>query len=117
MNVASVPSTISKAAHGIGSSPGRGGSMRCCWTRTCLKSSTSSLSTFGNIRSAFCAWLSIMTVCHPLSESGIVLMPAALFLSNLNVMDYSLVVGVDKDRKELVIGIVDYIRTFTWYFI
>lgn len=37
-----------------------------------------------------------------------------LFLANLNVMDYSLVVGVDQERKELVIGIVDYIRTFTW---
>lgn len=39
---------------------------------------------------------------------------AALFLSNLNVMDYSLVVGVDSEKKELVVGIVDYIRTFTW---
>lgn len=29
-------------------------------------------------------------------------------------MDYSLVVGVDSDRQELVVGIVDYIRTFTW---
>ncbi|KAE8538821.1 hypothetical protein D1P53_005186 [Cryptococcus gattii VGV] len=37
-----------------------------------------------------------------------------LFLSNLNVMDYSLVVGVDNDKHELVVGIVDYIRTFTW---
>jgi 1-phosphatidylinositol-3-phosphate 5-kinase len=30
-------------------------------------------------------------------------------------MDYSLVVGVDSEKRELVIGIVDYIRTFTWY--
>ncbi|WVO12616.1 hypothetical protein L204_100221 [Cryptococcus depauperatus] len=37
-----------------------------------------------------------------------------LFLSSLNVMDYSLVVGVDLEKHELVIGIVDYIRTFTW---
>jgi 1-phosphatidylinositol-3-phosphate 5-kinase len=29
-------------------------------------------------------------------------------------MDYSLVVGVDSEKRELVIGIVDYIRTFTW---
>lgn len=29
-------------------------------------------------------------------------------------MDYSLVVGVDVERKELVVGVVDYIRTFTW---
>lgn len=30
-------------------------------------------------------------------------------------MDYSLVVGVDSEKRELVVGIVDYIRTFTWY--
>jgi 1-phosphatidylinositol-3-phosphate 5-kinase len=29
-------------------------------------------------------------------------------------MDYSLVVGVDSQRNELVVGIVDYIRTYTW---
>lgn len=38
----------------------------------------------------------------------------ALFLANLNVMDYSLVVGVDSESKELVVGVVDYIRPFTW---
>ncbi|GMK53948.1 hypothetical protein CspeluHIS016_0105340 [Cutaneotrichosporon spelunceum] len=37
-----------------------------------------------------------------------------LFLSGLNVMDYSLVVGVDAENKDLVVGVVDYIRTFTW---
>lgn len=37
-----------------------------------------------------------------------------LFLSKLNVMDYSLLVGIDSDSKDLVIGIVDFIRTFTW---
>ncbi|KND01990.1 uncharacterized protein SPPG_02496 [Spizellomyces punctatus DAOM BR117] len=37
-----------------------------------------------------------------------------LFLSKLNVMDYSLLVGIDVERSELVVGIVDYIRTFTW---
>lgn len=36
------------------------------------------------------------------------------FLSKINVMDYSLLVGVDKEKKELVAGIVDFIRTFTW---
>lgn len=29
-------------------------------------------------------------------------------------MDYSLVVGVDAEKQELVVGVVDYIRTFTW---
>jgi 1-phosphatidylinositol-3-phosphate 5-kinase len=37
-----------------------------------------------------------------------------LFLSQLNVMDYSLLVGIDTESKELIIGIVDFIRTFTW---
>lgn len=37
-----------------------------------------------------------------------------LFLAKLNVMDYSLVVGIDDNRHELVVGIIDIIRTFTW---
>ncbi|TKA50760.1 hypothetical protein B0A53_06025 [Rhodotorula sp. CCFEE 5036] len=36
------------------------------------------------------------------------------FLADLNVMDYSLVIGVDATKPELVVGIVDYIRTYTW---
>lgn len=37
-----------------------------------------------------------------------------LFLSKLNVMDYSLLVGMDQENGELVVGIVDFIRTYTW---
>ncbi|KAI9319827.1 hypothetical protein BX666DRAFT_1916690 [Dichotomocladium elegans] len=37
-----------------------------------------------------------------------------LFLSRLDVMDYSLLVGVDEEKRELIVGIVDFIRTFTW---
>nr|CAG8495379.1 12834_t:CDS:10 [Entrophospora candida] len=36
------------------------------------------------------------------------------FLAEHNVMDYSLLVGFDDDKQELVVGIVDFIRTFTW---
>ncbi|TVU36332.1 hypothetical protein EJB05_18264 [Eragrostis curvula] len=36
------------------------------------------------------------------------------FLSRMNVMDYSLFVGVDKQKKELVFGIIDYLRQYTW---
>ncbi|KAF7303001.1 1-phosphatidylinositol-3-phosphate 5-kinase [Mycena kentingensis (nom. inval.)] len=36
------------------------------------------------------------------------------FLSDVNVMDYSFLVGVDSSNNELVVGIVDYIRTYTW---
>lgn len=37
-----------------------------------------------------------------------------LFLSRQNVMDYSLMIAIDENRKELVIGIIDCIRTYTW---
>ncbi|CAM0883858.1 unnamed protein product [Alopecurus aequalis] len=36
------------------------------------------------------------------------------FLCRMNVMDYSLFVGVDKEKKELVFGIIDYLRQYTW---
>ncbi|KAK7063831.1 1-phosphatidylinositol-3-phosphate 5-kinase [Favolaschia claudopus] len=36
------------------------------------------------------------------------------FLSDVNVMDYSFLVGLDSQKNELVVGIVDYIRTYTW---
>eukprot|EP00795_Rhopilema_esculentum_P013781 gene13781-4710_t len=36
------------------------------------------------------------------------------FLSSHSVMDYSLLVGIDEVNFELVVGIIDYIRTFTW---
>ncbi|KAL9602447.1 MAG: hypothetical protein Q9219_001871 [cf. Caloplaca sp. 3 TL-2023] len=37
-----------------------------------------------------------------------------LFLSRQNVMDYSLMIAIDEQRKELVVGIIDVIRTYTW---
>ncbi|RUP44557.1 hypothetical protein BC936DRAFT_149297, partial [Jimgerdemannia flammicorona] len=37
-----------------------------------------------------------------------------LFLLKLKVMDYSLLVGIDEEKHELVVGIVDFIRQFTW---
>ncbi|CAH9085847.1 unnamed protein product [Cuscuta epithymum] len=36
------------------------------------------------------------------------------FLNMINVMDYSLLVGVDMERRELVCGIIDYLRQYTW---
>jgi 1-phosphatidylinositol-3-phosphate 5-kinase len=29
-------------------------------------------------------------------------------------MDYSLMVAVDEKKKELVVGIIDVVRTYTW---
>ena len=37
-----------------------------------------------------------------------------LWLCKQNVMDYSLMAGFDDERKELVVGIIDCIRTYTW---
>nr|BAD36309.1 putative phosphatidylinositol 3,5-kinase [Oryza sativa Japonica Group] len=36
------------------------------------------------------------------------------FLASLDVMDYSLLVGVDERKNELVIGIIDFLRQYTW---
>ncbi|GLJ07433.1 hypothetical protein SUGI_0067020 [Cryptomeria japonica] len=36
------------------------------------------------------------------------------FLASIDVMDYSLLVGVDEERCELVLGIIDFIRQYTW---
>ncbi|XP_075509360.1 putative 1-phosphatidylinositol-3-phosphate 5-kinase FAB1D [Primulina tabacum] len=36
------------------------------------------------------------------------------FLNSINVMDYSLLVGVDTQGRELVCGIIDYLRQYTW---
>ncbi|CCJ29102.1 unnamed protein product [Pneumocystis jirovecii] len=32
----------------------------------------------------------------------------------MNVMDYSMVVGIDDEKQELIVGIIDCIRTYTW---
>ncbi|KAK8959982.1 putative 1-phosphatidylinositol-3-phosphate 5-kinase FAB1C [Platanthera guangdongensis] len=36
------------------------------------------------------------------------------FLASIDVMDYSLLVGVDEGKKDLVVGIIDYMRQYTW---
>ncbi|GAV70984.1 Cpn60_TCP1 domain-containing protein/FYVE domain-containing protein/PIP5K domain-containing protein [Cephalotus follicularis] len=36
------------------------------------------------------------------------------FLASIDVMDYSLLVGVDEERHELVLGIIDFMRQYTW---
>ncbi|CAA7405275.1 unnamed protein product [Spirodela intermedia] len=36
------------------------------------------------------------------------------FLTSIDVMDYSLLIGVDQKRRELVFGIIDYLRQYTW---
>jgi 1-phosphatidylinositol-3-phosphate 5-kinase len=45
---------------------------------------------------------------------GMTIWNDTLFLSSLNVMDYSLLVGVDEEKNELVVGIIDYMRRYTW---
>ncbi|KAL0877824.1 hypothetical protein Bca101_027530 [Brassica carinata] len=36
------------------------------------------------------------------------------FLASVDVMDYSLLVGFDEERQELVLGIIDFMRQYTW---
>ncbi|PHU24803.1 1-phosphatidylinositol-3-phosphate 5-kinase FAB1B [Capsicum chinense] len=36
------------------------------------------------------------------------------FLALVDVMDYSLLVGVDEEKNELVLGIIDFMRQYTW---
>ncbi|WOL19819.1 1-phosphatidylinositol-3-phosphate 5-kinase FAB1B-like isoform X2 [Canna indica] len=36
------------------------------------------------------------------------------FLASIDVMDYSLLVGVDENKQELVLGIIDFMRQYTW---
>lgn len=36
------------------------------------------------------------------------------FLARLGVMDYSLLVGIDKDANQLVAAIIDFVRQYTW---
>ncbi|XP_059302981.1 1-phosphatidylinositol-3-phosphate 5-kinase FAB1B-like isoform X1 [Lycium ferocissimum] len=36
------------------------------------------------------------------------------FLALVDVMDYSLLVGIDEEKNELVLGIIDFMRQYTW---
>ncbi|KAG1366384.1 1-phosphatidylinositol-3-phosphate 5-kinase FAB1A [Cocos nucifera] len=36
------------------------------------------------------------------------------FLASIGVMDYSLLVGIDEEKHELVLGIIDFMRQYTW---
>jgi 1-phosphatidylinositol-3-phosphate 5-kinase len=36
------------------------------------------------------------------------------FFQGIDVMDYSLLVGVDEEKHELVLGIIDFMRQYTW---
>lgn len=53
------------------------------------------------------------------SPKNIVILLFCLILSlhilqSIYVMDYSLLVGIDETHKELVIGIIDFMRQYTW---
>lgn len=37
-----------------------------------------------------------------------------MFVQSIYVMDYSLLVGVDEEKHELVLGIIDFMRQYTW---
>lgn len=35
-----------------------------------------------------------------------------MFLAFINVLDYSILVGIDEEKNELVVGIIDYMRQY-----
>ncbi len=37
-----------------------------------------------------------------------------LFFEKQEIIDYSILVGVDDEKKELVVGIIDYLNQYTW---
>lgn len=37
-----------------------------------------------------------------------------LFLSSMEVVDYSILVGIKKHTNEIVVGIIDFVRQYTW---
>lgn len=37
-----------------------------------------------------------------------------MLVQSIDVMDYSLLVGVDEENHELVLGIIDFMRQYTW---
>jgi 1-phosphatidylinositol-3-phosphate 5-kinase len=45
---------------------------------------------------------------------GLAIWNDSFFLSQVGVMDYSILVGVDDRSSQLVVGIIDYIRPYSW---
>lgn len=50
-------------------------------------------------------------ISYPFLTNNLIL--NADFLSNMNVMDYSLLVGIDSKKREIFTGIIDYLRGYT----
>lgn len=54
--------------------------------------------------------------CFPHSKAAlnVAIINDSNFLASNTVMDYSLLCAVDDDKNELILGIIDYMRTYTW---
>jgi len=48
------------------------------------------------------------------ADLGMAVWNDSIFLATLNVMDYSLLVGIDEENGEFVVGIIDYLRKYGW---
>ncbi|OAD08562.1 hypothetical protein MUCCIDRAFT_158764 [Mucor lusitanicus CBS 277.49] len=65
-------------------------------------------------------WLNEYRTRLPVHEQSKSTMELAIlndtdFLSRCNIMDYSLLVGIDQNNAEMTVGIVDFIGAYTWY--
>ena len=49
---------------------------------------------------------------RPKAAFHISILNDALFLSIINVLDYSILVGIKKEKIELVVGIIDYMSQY-----
>ena len=54
----------------------------------------------------------MVETCQPLTTQWHI--EYAGFLASLGVMDYSLLVGFSRSEGNLIIGLVDYLRQYTW---
>jgi len=48
------------------------------------------------------------------ADLGMAVWNDSIFLAGLNVMDYSLLVGIDEEHGEFVVGIIDYLCKYGW---
>ncbi|KAI7879637.1 hypothetical protein K492DRAFT_81675 [Lichtheimia hyalospora FSU 10163] len=65
-------------------------------------------------------WIEGFRLTIPVHEHSKQLLKKAImndteFLASRNIMDYSLLLGIDEAKKELTVGIVDFIGAYTWY--
>ncbi|GAB4840392.1 hypothetical protein Ancab_021158 [Ancistrocladus abbreviatus] len=55
-----------------------------------------------------------MNLLETATYGVLLILNLVMVLQSVDVMDYSLLVGMDNENKELVLGIIDFMRQYTW---